>query len=95
MRSSQPMTGTNGRRCKDDERLVNAVLGIGRRGYILDTRSQNNAKIAQTKGRLTVIAPFPLSCCFKFSGEVLLSFRIKKGLLSSSLQFLYRFGFFR
>ncbi|CAE1331437.1 MTMR9 [Acanthosepion pharaonis] len=50
MRSSQPMTGTNGRRCKDDERLVNAVLGIGRRGYILDTRSQNNAKIAQTKG---------------------------------------------
>lgn len=50
MRSSQPMTGNNGRRCKDDERLVNAVLGIGRRGYILDTRSQNDAKLAQTKG---------------------------------------------
>ncbi|CAI9739300.1 Hypothetical predicted protein [Octopus vulgaris] len=50
MRSSQPLTGTNGRRCKDDERLVNAVLGIGRRGYILDTRSQGHAKAAQAKG---------------------------------------------
>ncbi|KAH3752878.1 hypothetical protein DPMN_187504 [Dreissena polymorpha] len=44
MRSSQPLTGSSGRRCKDDERLVNAVLGIGIRGYIIDTRSQSAVK---------------------------------------------------
>ncbi|XP_064597583.1 myotubularin-related protein 9-like [Liolophura sinensis] len=50
MRSSQPLTGPNGKRCKEDERLVNAVLGIGKRGYIIDTRSPNWAKLAQAKG---------------------------------------------
>ena len=50
LRSSQPLTGTNGKRCKEDEKLVNAVLGIGRRGYILDTRSQSLAKAMQQKG---------------------------------------------
>ena len=50
LRSSQPLAGSNGKRCKEDERLVNAVLGIGRRGYILDTRSQALAKIALAKG---------------------------------------------
>ena len=52
MRCSQPMTGPNGKRCKEDERLVNAVLGIGRRGYILDTRSTTMAKLATAKGVL-------------------------------------------
>lgn len=32
LRSSQPMCGTSGKRCKEDERLLNAVLGPGRRG---------------------------------------------------------------
>ncbi|WAR17778.1 MTMR9-like protein [Mya arenaria] len=32
MRCSQPLTGASGKRCKDDEKLVNAVLGIGVRG---------------------------------------------------------------
>ena len=50
MRSSQPLTGPNNKRCKDDERLVNAVLGIGRRGYVLDTRSTTLAKLATAKG---------------------------------------------
>lgn len=50
LRSSQPLTGTNNRRCKEDEKLINAVLGIGRRGYILDTRSAGTAKLATTKG---------------------------------------------
>ena len=50
LRSSQPLTGPNGKRCKEDEKLVNAVLGIGRRGYILDTRSAGAAKLATTKG---------------------------------------------
>lgn len=50
MRSSQPMTGQSGRRCKEDEKLINSVLGKGRRGYIVDTRAQNVAKMAQSKG---------------------------------------------
>ena len=32
LRSSQPMCGATGKRCKEDERLLNAVLGPGRRG---------------------------------------------------------------
>lgn len=40
MRSSQPLVGPSNKRCKEDERLLNAVLGIGKRGFIIDTRSQ-------------------------------------------------------
>ena len=54
MRSSQPLTGASGRRCKDDEKLVNAVLGIGKRGYIVDTRSMSIAKAAQKDGKLVI-----------------------------------------
>lgn len=50
LRSSQPMVGPNTRRCKEDERLLNVVLGSGKKGYIIDTRSQNNAYLARTKG---------------------------------------------
>jgi myotubularin-related protein 9 len=50
MRSSQPLTGPNGKRCKEDERLVNSVMGMGKRGYIVDTRAQSVAKMAQSKG---------------------------------------------
>ncbi|ESO86027.1 hypothetical protein LOTGIDRAFT_129928 [Lottia gigantea] len=50
MRSSQPLTGQNGNRCKEDEKLVNSVLSQGRRGYIIDTRAQSVAKMAQAKG---------------------------------------------
>ncbi|KAK3087957.1 hypothetical protein FSP39_012815 [Pinctada imbricata] len=50
MRSSQPLTGTNNKRCKEDEKLLNAVLSIGKRGFIVDTRSSNAAKAAQSKG---------------------------------------------
>ncbi|NXW19040.1 MTMR9 protein, partial [Circaetus pectoralis] len=50
MRSSQPLTGTNGRRCKDDEKLINATLRPGKRGYIIDTRSLNVAQQARAKG---------------------------------------------
>ncbi len=58
LRSSQPLAGSNGKRCKEDERLVNAVLGIGRRGYILDTRSQALAKIALAKGIVYRLSSF-------------------------------------
>ncbi|XP_038627452.1 myotubularin-related protein 9 isoform X1 [Tachyglossus aculeatus] len=50
MRSSQPLTGTNGRRCKEDEKLVNATLRPGKRGYIIDTRALNVAQQARAKG---------------------------------------------
>ncbi|XP_077990034.1 myotubularin-related protein 9-like [Glandiceps talaboti] len=50
MRCGQPLTGPNNKRCKDDERLVNAVLGIGKRGYIIDTRSSAGAQTARAKG---------------------------------------------
>nr|CAD7413434.1 unnamed protein product [Timema poppensis] len=50
MRSSQPMTGPNSKRCKEDERLINSVLGPGKRGYIIDTRTQTLAQTAKSRG---------------------------------------------
>ena len=50
LRCSQPSTGTSGRRCREDEIVVNSVVGIGRRGYILDTRSLSVVKLATSKG---------------------------------------------
>ncbi|XP_053316921.1 myotubularin-related protein 9 [Spea bombifrons] len=50
MRSSQPLTGTNGRRCKEDEKLINATLRPGKRGYIIDTRTLNAAQQARARG---------------------------------------------
>lgn len=47
MRGSQPMTGPNSKRCKEDERLINSVLGPGKRGYIIDTRTQTLAQTAK------------------------------------------------
>lgn len=52
LRCSQPLTGPNGKRCREDELMVNSVLGSGRRlrGYILDTRPLNVTKLATSKG---------------------------------------------
>uniref|UniRef100_A0A1B6CT32 Myotubularin phosphatase domain-containing protein n=1 Tax=Clastoptera arizonana TaxID=38151 RepID=A0A1B6CT32_9HEMI len=50
MRSSQPLTGPNSKRCKEDERLINSVLGPGKRGYIIDTRTQAIAQTAKSRG---------------------------------------------
>uniref|UniRef100_A0A8C4QHW5 Myotubularin-related protein 9 n=1 Tax=Eptatretus burgeri TaxID=7764 RepID=A0A8C4QHW5_EPTBU len=51
LRCGQPLIGTVMRRCKEDERLVNAALGTsGKRGYILDTRSPQVAQQAKTRG---------------------------------------------
>ncbi|NP_001088751.1 myotubularin related protein 9 L homeolog [Xenopus laevis] len=50
MRSSQPLTGTNGKRCKEDEKLINATLKHGKRGYIIDTRALNVAQQARARG---------------------------------------------
>ncbi|KAG8036788.1 hypothetical protein G9C98_004110 [Cotesia typhae] len=43
------------KRCKEDERLLNVVLGAGRRGYIIDTRSSNQAQSARARGGGTEI----------------------------------------
>ncbi|KAF3702791.1 Myotubularin-related protein 9 [Channa argus] len=50
MRAGQPLTGTNGRRCKEDEKLINATLRLGKRGYIIDTRTLNVAQQAKARG---------------------------------------------
>ncbi|CAB1342511.1 unnamed protein product [Coregonus sp. 'balchen'] len=50
MRSGQPLTGTNGRRCKEDEKLINATLRAGKRGYIIDTRTVGVAQQAKARG---------------------------------------------
>ncbi|KAG8445843.1 hypothetical protein GDO86_010581 [Hymenochirus boettgeri] len=50
MRSSQPLTGTNGKRCKEDEKLINATLRHGKRGYVIDTRTLNVAQQARARG---------------------------------------------
>jgi len=50
LRSSQPMTG-NQRRCREDEKLLNAALGSGgQKGYIIDTRTQNLAMSSKNRG---------------------------------------------
>lgn len=50
LRSSQPLLGPNSRRCREDEKLLNAVLGPGKRGFIIDTRSMNFAQSAKARG---------------------------------------------
>lgn len=50
MRAGQPLAGTNGRRCKEDEKLINATLRPGKRGYIIDTRTINVAQQAKARG---------------------------------------------
>ncbi|XP_026050888.1 myotubularin-related protein 9-like [Carassius auratus] len=50
MRAAQPLIGTNGRRCKEDEKLINATLCAGKRGYIIDTRTIAVAQQAKARG---------------------------------------------
>lgn len=49
VRSGQPMVGPSNKRCKDDERLMNTIIG-NQRGYIIETRAQNRAQLARAKG---------------------------------------------
>lgn len=50
MRAGQPLTGTTGRRCKEDEKLINATLRPGKRAYVIDTRAVNVAQQTKAKG---------------------------------------------
>lgn len=50
MRSSQPLSGPNVKRCREDEKLLNSVLKPGMRGYIIDTRNQSAVPSQKPKG---------------------------------------------
>ncbi|XP_006800705.1 myotubularin-related protein 9-like [Neolamprologus brichardi] len=50
MRSSQPLLGANRKRCKEDELLLQAVIEGSDKGYIIDTRSMQQAQQARMTG---------------------------------------------
>ncbi|XP_016384679.1 myotubularin-related protein 9-like isoform X1 [Sinocyclocheilus rhinocerous] len=50
MRSSQPLTGANKKRCKEDELLLQAVIDGSELGYIIDLRSAQQAQQARMTG---------------------------------------------
>ncbi|XP_063353949.1 myotubularin-related protein 9 [Pelmatolapia mariae] len=50
MRSSQPLLGANRKRCKEDELLLQAVIEGSDKGYIIDTRSSQQAQQARMTG---------------------------------------------
>lgn len=50
MRSSQPLTGANRKRCREDEDLLQAVIDGSDKGYIIDTRSSQQAQQARMAG---------------------------------------------
>lgn len=50
MRSSQPLTGANRRRCREDEHLLQAVIDGSDKGYVIDTRSGPQAQQARMTG---------------------------------------------
>ncbi|XP_063039597.1 myotubularin-related protein 9 isoform X2 [Engraulis encrasicolus] len=50
MRSSQPLTGANRKRCKEDELLLQAVIDGSDKGYVIDTRSTQQAHQARMTG---------------------------------------------
>lgn len=52
IRCSQPLTGANFCRCKEDELLVNSMLTQRhKKGWIIDTRHSNIVKTAQNLGK--------------------------------------------
>ncbi|KAJ8981405.1 hypothetical protein NQ317_010343 [Molorchus minor] len=50
LRTSQPLLNNNNRRCKADEKILNAVLGPYKKGYIIDTRSIAYVNSCKGKG---------------------------------------------
>uniref|UniRef100_A0A3P9I1R7 Zgc:154055 n=1 Tax=Oryzias latipes TaxID=8090 RepID=A0A3P9I1R7_ORYLA len=50
VRSSQPLTGANRKRCSEDELLLQAVIEGSDKGYIIDTRSSQQAQQAWMTG---------------------------------------------
>lgn len=50
MRSGQPLTGANRKRCKEDEDLLQVVIDGSDKGYVIDTRSSQQAQQARMTG---------------------------------------------
>ncbi|NWW86503.1 MTMR9 protein, partial [Rhynochetos jubatus] len=50
LRSGQPLTGPNRKRCREDEALLATVLDEGERGFVIDTRSAQAANQARMTG---------------------------------------------
>lgn len=50
LRSSQPASGLTGKRCKEDEQLLNKCLSSGNKGLIFDTRSTTMVYNSKSKG---------------------------------------------
>lgn len=50
MRAGQPLYGPKHRRCRQDEKILNSVLGDGMKGIIYDLRSSNAIAQQQNKG---------------------------------------------
>ncbi|TMS20903.1 Myotubularin-related protein 9 [Larimichthys crocea] len=50
LRSSQPLTGANRKRCREDEHLLQAMIDGSDKGYIIDTRSSQQAQQARMTG---------------------------------------------
>lgn len=50
MRSGQPLIGANKRRCKEDEDLLQAAIEGSDKGFIIDTRSSQQAQQARMAG---------------------------------------------
>ncbi|XP_020775297.1 myotubularin-related protein 9 isoform X2 [Boleophthalmus pectinirostris] len=50
VRSSQPLIGANRKRCGEDERLLQAVIGSSDKGFIIDTRSSQQSQQARMTG---------------------------------------------
>ncbi|EFA03795.1 myotubularin-related protein 9 isoform X1 [Tribolium castaneum] len=50
LRSSQPLLNNNNRRSRADEKILNVILGSGKKGYIIDTRSTNYVSHCKGKG---------------------------------------------
>uniref|UniRef100_A0A8D8TF55 Myotubularin-related protein 9 n=1 Tax=Cacopsylla melanoneura TaxID=428564 RepID=A0A8D8TF55_9HEMI len=58
VRSSQPLPGPNAKRSKADEKLLNGYLKSGKKGTIIDTRTQTLAQSAKNKGGGTELEQF-------------------------------------
>lgn len=50
LRSSQPLLNNANRRCRADEKILNAVLGPYKKGYIIDLRSTTFVSHCKNKG---------------------------------------------
>lgn len=55
MRAGQPLYGPKHRRCRQDEKILNAVVSVGMKGIIYDLRSSNSIAQQQNKGKIKKI----------------------------------------